>query len=219
MKRILILLFIISYTTYAQSSVATILTNEQKARLTSKQRIQLNGFESLKVIDTDENRSYVFRNGQWLHEFSDAEIMAARNRQQSIKNTNESWKEFDELSRPIDSGAPKSPAVTASSNNVATSQPFYYQTINLQEFSEGGFSIKVPDVKRVCFIKVYFKNTPEYEDISLEGTKARKSLSERVASFSHFENSTTSIKFEKNGLNRISSGNNEILGILMAYTD
>ncbi len=219
MIRILILLFTISYTGYAQSSVETTTVHEQKARMTTKQRIQLKPFESLSVIDTDENRSYVFRNGKWETEFSDTEIMAAQKHQQAIKNTNASWKEFDEMSRPVDANTSKNPALSTNSTTTAVGAPFYYQATDAKEFYQNGANIKIPDGKQICFLKVYFENTPESNDVSLDGSKAHKILSDKVVSFRNFESGLASISFEQNGIKRISTGNNEILGILLAYTD
>lgn len=212
MQKILTLLLISSYATYAQSSVENIRTNEQKARMTSKQRIQLKAFESLSVIDTDENRSYVFRSGQWVTEFSDAEIMAARNKQQSIKNTNASWKEFDEMSRPVDANAPKS-TLSTNTTNLAKGPGFQYLALDGKSFSENKLSIQVPEGKQISFIKVYFKNTPEPTDLTLEGTKARKILSDKLISFKYFENKPSTITFQQNKVG------NEIVGVLLAYTD
>jgi hypothetical protein len=212
MKPFFILLFTISYTSFAQSTVETSTTQERKATMTTKQRIQLNAFESLSVIDTDENRSYVFRSGQWVAEFSDAEIMAARNKQQTIKSTNASWKEFDEMSRPLDANTTKSTLSTPATNQVK-STVFQYLAIDGKSFAENKFSIQVPEGKQISFIKVYFKNTPESTDLTLEGTQARKILSDKLISFKYFENKASAITF------RQSIAGNEILGVLLAYTD
>lgn len=212
MKQIFILFFTISYATYGQSSVENAGTHEQKARMTSKQRIQLKAFESLSVIDTDENRSYVFRNGQWATEFSDAEILAARNKQQSIKNTNASWKEFDEMSRPVDANAPKS-TLSTTTTSLAKGPGFQYLALDGKSFAENKFSIQVPEGKQISFLKVYFKNTPEPTDLTLEGSKALKISSDKVISFRNFENKPSTITFQQN------AAGNEISGVLLAYTD
>jgi hypothetical protein len=161
MKKILILLMGIgiSFVSKAQSSSVDEIQNEFLPSMSSSQRTTLNTFESLRVIDTDDQRTWIFKNAKWQREFSDEAILQAKVAQDERLKTNVSWKQFDELSKP--EGA--KPAVSEISSveksavNIANTSKstFRYEVFTQKDLASNSFQIKPANTEKIAFIKVY----------------------------------------------------------------
>lgn len=152
----------------AQESSVDEYQNEFLPSMNSLQRVSLKPFEMLRVIDTDEKRTWIYKNGSWQKEFTDEAIKLAKLAISELLNSNESWREFDEMSKPELSSqvgsTDLSVEVVETTKKVSNSKTvFRYETLTADEISASKILLKATPLEKLAFVKIYMDSSVEVE--------------------------------------------------------
>jgi hypothetical protein len=181
------------------------------------QRENLDPFELLKVIDTDKNSTWIYRNGMWQRLFSPETTNLAIKNQTLFSNNSESWKKFDEESKPHSISNETNQSSADFSINNFQSPNYRYEAISKERIQKNGVQFSFYKNERLAYIKIFTKN----QKISFEGvnllafTEENSVLLKPLNSFGEnvFLNLIVKDEHISTRLNNI----DEINGILIAY--
>lgn len=173
MKKLVLLIYFVGYPFIlkAQDSSVDETLNELLPAMSTTQRAALKPFESLQIIDTDDNNIWIYKNTKWQRVFSDEDILKAKKNRTGLLNKSESWKEFDEISRPQTESSEK--ALSESVENVQAmpiSKPntMRYMVMTPGEITNSTIHLELNKTEKLAYIKIHGSNAASLDIVGFK---------------------------------------------------
>lgn len=206
----------------AQESSVGEIQNEFVPSMSGSQRTALVTFEFLRVIDTDDKRTWIYKNGKWQREFSDEAIQQAKNLKDERLKNNESWKLFDELSKP-ETGNVSTSSISSVENsninkNTSIKNALRYITLKSNEIPLSKILLEASPSEKVAFIKIYLNDASEV-DINGFPHFSFKETNSILIQPHGIDNGKLSFSLIKKNQNTLLEDYTSIKGMLIAFAD